>query len=535
MANEYRLSFTAEEIDKKLNEIDKSTMINKSFGNGPDTVAEGDHTHGDLELQVRSIEDIVNADYNSTAGAVEFFTDITPSHTAWSATSSSKVTDVSIIGGRYVCTTSIAEQGLKTETLDDTMNIVKGKAIIATAELSSENYTLFIKMYDGSAWKFGRVTSTDKIITVNVPENITKFKLGLEYGGDGSAPDTCEMINFALYLVNDVTITSTANIPNRNYTIWSWRDEEVLNPEEFARFCNTYKINRVYQEFSTSELDMKTIRKFVGTMQKNRISVNWLTGDPNWALTENHYHINNQFQKIISYNMSIENDYEKIGTIQFDIEPHSLEEWKTNQDSVVKQYQDAIVLMYNESLAKQLSLNVCLPSWFDGVTYDNEYGQGNLFDFVSKHSSSTVIMAYNTKSYLSIAEDEIRMGALNGKNVAVGLETHEVTDSVTEDITFANKPIEDLYRAFETLFLVYKIYGVYKGYEFVIHDYSNFKAYTEKFNLTVASNDILGKLTTTDKTDVISAINEVNGKIPTSDTIKVLIDEYIGEVLRGEY
>lgn len=169
--------------------------------------------------------------------------------------------------------------------------------------------------------------------------------------------------------------------------------------------------------------------------------------------------------------------------------------------------------MYKESLAKQLSLNVCVPSWFDSVTYDNEYGQGNLFDFVSKHSSSTIIMAYNTKSYVSIAEDEIRMGALNGKNVAVGLETHEITESITEDISFANKPIEDLYRAFETLFLVYKIYGVYKGYEFVIHDYGYFKAYTDKFNLIIPPNNILDKLTTENKTDLISAINEINTEV----------------------
>ena len=490
--------------------LENSALIGKSFGNGPDTVAEGDHTHGDLQLQLQSIEEIINASYYDTSASAEFFTDITPSHTVWAATSSSKVTDVDIIGGRYVCTTSTVDHGLKTENLTDLIEVVKGKTLVAAANLSSDNYTLYIKMNDGTAWSFGKIKSTDKIVTFEVPENLTQFKFGLEYKGDGSTPETCEVTNFAVYLVNDVTMTSTANIPNRNYTIWSWNDEEIINPEAFAAFCNAYKINRVYQHISTSTVSLEDIRKFVGTMQKNRVSVNWLTGDPSWALADHHYHIVNQIQKVVSYNMSIQNDYEKIGTIQFDIEPYTLAEWETDQASVVKQFQDAIVLMYNESLAKQLSLNVCIASWFDGVTYDNEYGQGNLFDFVSKHSSSTVIMAYNTTSYVSLAEDEIRMGALNGKNVAVGLETHAVTDSITDDITFANKPIEDLYRAFETLFLVYKLYGVYKGYEFVIHDYAYFKAYAESFNLTAVSNNILDKLTTTDKTDIISAINELN-------------------------
>lgn len=500
-------------LDNHEDIIDNSIMIDKSFGNGPDTVAEGNHTHGDLQLQMQSIEEVINAGYYDISDAADFFTDITPSHTVWKATSSSKVTNVDIIGGRYVCTTSTVDHGLKTENLTDLIEVVKGKTLVAAANLSSDNYTLYIKMNDGTAWSFGKIKSTDKIVTFDVPANLTQFKFGLEYKGDGSAPETCEVTNFAVYLVNDVAITSTANIPNRNYTIWSWNDEEIINPEAFAAFCNAYKINRVYQHISTSTVNLEQIRNFVGTMQKNRVSVNWLTGDPSWTLTDHHYHIVDQIQKVVSYNMSIQNDYEKIGTIQFDIEPYTLAEWDTDKASVIKQYQDAIALMYNECIAKQLSLNVCVASWFDGETYDNEYGQGNLFDFVSKHSSSTVIMAYNTSGYVSIAEDEIRISAANGKNVAVGLETHIVDDSVTEDITFANKPIEDLYRAFETLFLVYKMYGVYKGYEFVIHDYAYFKAYAESFNLTVESNDILGKLNTENKTDLISAINEINTKV----------------------
>jgi hypothetical protein len=226
--------------------IDNSIMIDKSFGNGPDTVAEGDHIHGDLQLQIQSVEEVINADYYDNSNSVEFFTEITPSHTLWSATSSSKVTGVDIIGGRYECTTSVAEQGLKTSNLTDLVDVVKGKTIVGVANLSSDNYTLYIKMHNGTSWSFGKIKSTDKIVTVKVPDNLTQFKLGLEYGGDGSTPDTCVMTNFALYLVNDVTITSTANIPNRNYTIWSWDDEEIINPEEFASFCNAYKINRVY-------------------------------------------------------------------------------------------------------------------------------------------------------------------------------------------------------------------------------------------------------------------------------------------------
>lgn len=501
-----------ERIEAVETAIDNSVMIDKSFGIGPDTVAEGDHTHGNLELQMQSIEDLINIDYNDKSDAVEFFTDVTPSHTLWEVSNSNLVTDVIIEHNKYVCTTNTPEEGVKAYSMYDMVDIVKGKTIVAVANISSENYTLFIKMYNGTAWSFGRVGKNNRVVSIDVPADLANFELGLEYTGTGSEPETCEMTNFALYLVNDVSITSTANIPNRNYTIWSWGNEGINDPEGFASFCKAYRINRVYQciydDWST--YDIKT---FVGTMQKNKILVNWLTGEANWILTENHGHITEEIQKVVNYNMSVQNDYEKIGTVQFDIEPYTIDLWDTDKDSAVKLYQDAILLAYEGCIANQLSLNACVPTWFEQQMYNNEYGQGNLFDFVSKHSSSTVLMSYSTSYYVSMSEDEIRIGSENGKNVAVGLETHAVSDRVTEDMTFVNHPIEDLYRAFEELYLVYKMYSVSKGIEFVIHYYTSFKEYVEKFNLTTGSTDILDKLTTTDKTDLISAINELDKRV----------------------
>jgi len=497
--------------------IDNSIMIDKSFGNGPDTVAEGDHTHGNLELQMQSIEDIINIDYNDKSEAVEFFTDITPSYTLWEASDPSLVTDVEISDGKYVCTSNTVEEGIKTGSMYDMVDLVKGKTIVAVANISSENYTLYVKMYNGTAWSFGRVKKNNKVVSIDVPENLVNFKLGLECNGTGETPETCEMTNFALYIVNDVSITSTAHIPNRNYTIWSWGDEGIKDPEGFAAFCKSYRINRVYQSMYDDWVTY-SIKTFVGTMQKNKILVNWLAGEANWILTENQSHITEEIQKVVNYNMSVQNDYEKIGTIQFDIEPYTIDLWDTDRDMAIKLYQDAIVLTYEACIANRLSFNACIPTWFEKQSYDNEYGQGNLFDFVSKHSSSTVLMSYSTTDYVSMSEDEIRIGAENGKNVAVGLETQAVSDRVTEDITFVNHPIEDLYRAFEELYLVYKMYGVTKGIEFVIHYYTSFKEYVEKFNLATESYDILDKLTTTDKTDLISAINEINTEVESLKT-----------------
>src|SRR5699024_9980277 len=128
-------------------------------------------------------------------------------------------------------------------------------------------------------------------------------------------------------------------------------------------------------------------------------------------------------RKINDYNKYITNGYQKINTIQFDIEPYALDEWSTDEQGVTEQYQEAISIAYEECLRLGLSLAVCIPSWFDSKTYSNKFGEGNLYDFVSKNSSCTVLMAYNVNKYLSISADEIKMNKENRKRIAIGLET----------------------------------------------------------------------------------------------------------------
>lgn len=473
-----------EEVEPK---IIKKSAFNKHFGNGPDSVAEGDHVHNDVALKIKNIENKLNLS-NSIVNSQEFFSDITPESSIWSATSSKYVSNIIKEDGRFQFDVTNVDQGLETETLTSLLpTLTTGTEVAISCNVESENTIVYIKLKYSTGWEFVRMRINDDLFkTVKIKEGLIDFKLAIE--SSLSSKNTCIVTNLKLMIKNPVQITSNQDIPNRNYSIWSWTADSVLDAHDTSVFLKNYKINKVYQHFDLDSLTYNDIRNYVKVLQEKDIMVNWLTGDPSWALTNKHSKILNAIRKINDYNKCITNGYQKINTIQFDIEPYTLDEWSTDEQGVIEQYQEAISIAYEECLRLGLSMAICIPSWFDSKTYNNKFGEGNLYDFVSKNSSCTVLMAYNVNKYLSISADEIKMNKENRKRIAIGLETKPVGEhSLTTDETFGDKSISDLYSAFETIYQYLSTISFDDRYEFAIHDLVAFKNYTASFDLDIVS------------------------------------------------
>ena len=500
-----------EEVEPK---IIKKSAFNKHFGNGPDSVAEGDHIHNDITLKIKNIENKLNLS-NSVVNSQEFFSDITPESSIWSASSNKYVSNIIKEDGRFQFDATNADHGLTTGTLTSLLpTLTTGTEVAISCNVESENTTVYIKLRYSTGWEFVRMKINDDLFkTVKIKEGLTDFKLAIE--NSLSSTNTCIVTNLKLMIKNPVQVASNQDIPNRNYSIWSWEADSVLDAHDTSVFLKNYKINKVYQWFDLDSLTYNDIRNYVKVLQEKDIMVNWLTGDPSWALTNNHSKILNAIRKINDYNKNITNGYQKINTIQFDIEPYALDEWSTDEQGVTEQYQEAISIAYEECLRLGLSLAVCIPSWFDSKTYSNKFGEGNLYDFISKNSSCTVLMAYNVNSYLSMSANEIKMNKENRKRIAIGLETKPVGEhGLTTAETFGDKPISNLYSAFETIYQYLSTLSFDDRYEFAIHDLVAFKNYTASFegdgplsskeNITLKSNS---GLSGTYKTEVKSGNN----------------------------
>lgn len=483
-----KITFSINELKEKVEpRIEKKSAFNKHFGNGPDSVAEGDHVHNDVALKIKNIENKLNLS-NSVVNSQEFFSDITPESSIWSASSSKYVSNIIKEDGRFQFNATNADHGLTTGTLTSLLpTLTTGTEVAISCNVESENTTVYIKLRYSTGWEFVRMKINDDLFkTVKIKEGLTDFKLAIE--NSLSSTNTCIVTNLKLMIKNPVQVTSNQDIPNRNYSIWSWEADSVLDAHDTSVFLKNYKINKVYQWFDLDSLTYNDIRNYVKVLQEKDIMVNWLTGDPSWALTNNHSKILNAIRKINDYNKNITNGYQKINTIQFDIEPYTLDEWSTDEQGVTEQYQEAISIAYEECLRLGLSLAVCIPSWFDSKTYSNKFGEGNLYDFISKNSSCTVLMAYNVNSYLSMSANEIKMNKENRKRIAIGLETKPVGEhGLTTAETFGDKPISNLYSAFETIYQYLSTLSFDDRYEFAIHDLVAFKNYTAGFDLDIVS------------------------------------------------
>lgn len=504
--------------NEKENSFIKNSAFNKHFGIGPDTVAEGDHQHYDFDLRLKKLEKSLNLINNLESSMNDVgASNITPSYTLYSK-SSRNVTDVTIEQNLISFTTSTDDEGVTTESLSSLIPKVEGQTIQLSANVETENTVAIVKMKYSSGWKFLKLFKDEASKTVSVDPGLIYFKVAVENTSDG-IQNTCIVKNLKLEVIKELDIKSNKDIPDRNYSIWSWSEEQIFDAVNTKDFLNRYKINRIYQ-FIHDSVDRNSIKSFAKVLQENGVTINWLTGSPKQSLREHHVKAMNELKKIKAYNSSISNGYEKIGTVQFDIEPYTLPEWIEDEASVIEQYQEVVAMLHEECGRLGLSLSMCIPHWFNTKEYNNKFGQGNLYDFVSKNSSCTVIMAYSVNNYIDFVREEIEINKSNRKRLAIGFETKPVGDhGLTTDQTFGDKTVKELYSAFETLYKYQNESGFHDKYEFAIHDFIAFKNFIEGASLEIIEANangplfaIMEKLQTGEKT-VIGAINELLNRI----------------------
>lgn len=466
-----------DQVDQVNKVIPKDTYsaYNKPFGNSVDTVAEGSHTHYDILNELLKIKTSLGIETELPYEDLNWLTEITPTKTEWVREGAK---DTTVEDNLIAFTTYIDNGGYSIDKLDWV-----NSTLLLNANILTENSRIIIKMHDGSKWSFHYFNYGDcEIKKFVIPEGLTKLKIAIEGKGINTR---VEVRNLKVYRVNTTAkLAKNTQIPMLNYSIWSWRKDQILNPEDTGKFCYNYRINRIYQS-NLNDVTTNQTALFAKTMLDYNVSVNWLTGDPLWALREHHQSALDALDRLNRYNNSV-SPKSRIYALQYDIEPHLLDNWNTDKDNIVLQFMELYDKAFVRANQLGLSLYACIPSWFDGQEYNNIYGQGNLFDFINKHSHTTVLMSYSAKNYLSISKDEIKTSYENRRCVSIGLETKPVGEhGLTDADTFGNKPIEQLYMAFLEIFMLTQSYAVNSNYELLIHDYESFKKYVTDANISI--------------------------------------------------
>lgn len=192
------------------------------------------------------------------------------------------------------------------------------------------------------------------------------------------------LILASLLLITPAVAQSTPH--DRGMWIWSSAGTVVRDAgaqDAFMKFLHaphkntSARINHVFLAGDTfnfsSTREVTKIRAFLKRAHKNNISVEFLTGNPKWARTDQMKNVDMRVDKVIAFNAGASVDSERFDGMHLDIEPYLLSEWKTGalgadgyNDELEKNYLDILKKTRAKINAsgQDITLSVDIPTWF---------------------------------------------------------------------------------------------------------------------------------------------------------------------------
>ncbi|WIV19182.1 hypothetical protein QPK24_23190 [Paenibacillus polygoni] len=229
------------------------------------------------------------------------------------------------------------------------------------------------------------------------------------------------------------------NKDTTSYSTWLW-DTSVIETdmEHTVESILNMNIHSVYLQYS-SKVSNDTYRNFISSLQKEGVEVYALDGAPDWGITD--HESKDQFLDWFHNYQADALSHEQFKGIHLDIEPYLLENWDTNQEEIIYQYQTLLLQIGNFAENLNATLGVDIPFWFDEITYDNKYGQGYLSQWLIQNTDETTIMAYRNfaegkNGIIDLSTQEVDWAEQENKNITIAVETEKTPE---EHVSFYNK------------------------------------------------------------------------------------------------
>jgi hypothetical protein len=151
---------------------------------------------------------------------------------------------------------------------------------------------------------------------------------------------------------------------------WVWRKETVLNAKERQRLLDFAKekgVTELYiaiaDEYEASE-GLAALAELVRGARQLDIEIVWVCGDPSWALSARHARALAVVERANRINALLRNmALPEIRSLQYDIEPYRLPEWKASPAIVEPQYAALLVELRRATKAAGFELWLDVPFW----------------------------------------------------------------------------------------------------------------------------------------------------------------------------
>ncbi|SEL55070.1 hypothetical protein [Paenibacillus sp. OK003] len=251
---------------------------------------------------------------------------------------------------------------------------------------------------------------------------------------------------------------------------WVWDTTQIQsNPQLVLKFATTNKINTIYLQMNR-DVKLPYYTDFIRKAREKNIAVDVMDGRPAWGLTESRDQITDFLDWVEAYQNQVEPN-EKFAGIHLDIEPHVHPEWKTNQASVITQWQGNVQYIVDRAARMKMPVAADLPFWLDG--YKIPGSTMNVSSWMIRKFDSITIMAYRdtAAAIYNVAKDELDEASTLGKTVSIAVETKQSKEG--DFITFYEEGTAYMEAQLKLVEKMASVHSSFNG--FSVHEYSSWE------------------------------------------------------------
>ncbi|MBU5350856.1 hypothetical protein KQI74_01110 [Paenibacillus barcinonensis] len=251
---------------------------------------------------------------------------------------------------------------------------------------------------------------------------------------------------------------------------WVWDTTQIRNnAQDVLQFAVENNVNTIYLQMNR-DITIPEYKSFIRLARTHNIAVDIMDGRSAWGLTESRDQIASFMDWIEAYQAQALSQ-EKFAGIHLDIEPHVHPQWKTNQASVITQWQGNVNYIVERAAGMNMPVGADLPFWLDN--YKIPGSTMAVSSWMIRKFDSITIMAYRdtAAAIYNVAKDELIDAASVGKTISIAVETKQSKEG--DFITFYEEG--EAYME-DQLKLVEKMASVHPSFNgFSIHDYTSWQ------------------------------------------------------------
>lgn len=218
--------------------------------------------------------------------------------------------------------------------------------------------------------------------------------------------------------------------PKHPRTLWVWKIDPVVNlraRQDMFELCLRTAIRTCYVYFGDfDEHDdpeyTKQLEEFLRESHAKGIKIEILTGNPTWALEENHHLAYNWMKSFLDYNQSRPPEL-RIDGCSFDVEPYLAGEWNTKREEVKAEY--LILLKSLRELIdsypdQHFELGGAIPTFYKE--------EGDFEENMLKYLDYAALMAYHDspRKIIDSSRFHINLAESVGIKMYIGVETQDL-------------------------------------------------------------------------------------------------------------